>query len=166
MSDTQPDSNTQDRTPADCFRLEEIDALRALEGLTLEAVHYLIWFNPDAPQQRFLAYLELLFQQEQQLLLGVDEDAEALRLVTPEQFLQHAQDLVRLNQGKPGLQQANAAGIAPWNAQIGQTLRAVRLTKTPEGLYANDALLLEFTHSATVVAVNDNGGLLVVAQAV
>lgn len=150
--------------PSDCFRQEEVEKFHAFSGKVLTAVNYFIWFNPDNQSQRFLYCIELLFNIEESLLLIVDDCEDTLRLIDIADFVSQAELLRHQNGGAAVVQQADPSGIAPWNSVVGSLLLGIRLTPTENGLYSNDALLLDFVSGGIIIAVNDKGGLLVVGQ--
>lgn len=164
MSIDTTEQTTPDPTPSGSFRLEEIEAFRSLEGEQLADVTYYFWFNTEAPNQRFIYYIEVLFNSDSALLLSSGEDSNAIQVTDAMSLIQQARVLMERNSGKPAIQQLNASSSAIWKPLMGQTLSGVRLTKNEAGLYDNDALLLDFEQGGIVVALHDGGGLAISAM--
>lgn len=150
--------------PAAYFSQEEVETFHSFAGKVLTSVNYFIWVQPENKQQRFLYCIELLFNLDESLLVMVDEDEYNLKIVGVNEFIAKASSLKDQNSGIAVLQQADPSVIEPWKSVVGSLLLGVRLTAGDEGLYTNDALLLDFVDKGVIVAINDNGGILVVAR--
>lgn len=146
------------------FSQEEVETFHSFDGKVLTSVNYFIWVQPENKQHRFLYCLELLFNIDESLLLMVDEDEDNLKIIGVSEFIAKASSLKERNGGIAVLQQADPSSIEPWKSVVGSLLLGVRLTAGDEGLYTNDALLLDFVNKGVIVAINDNGGILVVAR--
>lgn len=150
--------------PTAFFSQEEIERFQSLEGSVLTAVNYFIWINPDNNQQKFLYCLELLFNEDDSLLLIADEDENSIRIISIADFVAKAAMLREQSGGITVIQQANPSAIEPWKAVVGLLLIGIRLSAGERGLYTNDVLLLEFVSKGVVIAANDRGGLFVTTQ--
>lgn len=148
--------NQPDRTPPDCFRLEELDDLRSAEGRVLWGVNYYLIRRQPA----VLYYLELLFDDAgEALLLTCGEDSLALRTARPEDLLRDAERLQALH-GERVVTRIQAGDSPYWRPFSGVLLRQVRLTKNPDGLFLNDAVLFDFGEKGGVcVRVSEDEGL-------
>ena len=150
-----------DHTPPDCFRLEELQAFQSFEGEQLDDVNYYLWLNQSEEEGlpfRFLYALECLFDNQEALLLSVDEESTAMRVVDAETLVKTVEGLQPLH-GKISLQRVNAGSFPMWAPAVGQKLEAIRLTRTEEGLYLNDALLLDFGEHSVLVRLSLKEGL-------
>jgi hypothetical protein len=150
--------------PTAFFSQEEIERFQSLEGSILMDVNYFIWINPNNNQQKFLYCVELLFNEDNPLLLIADEDEEFIRMISIADFVAKAAMLREQSGGVAVIQQANPSTIEPWNAVVGSLLLGIRLTAGERGLYTNDVLLLEFVSKGVIIAANDRGGLFVTTQ--
>lgn len=148
-------------TPPDCFRLEELEQLQAVEMQALVGVNYYFWINqaePETALYQFLFFLELIFDDQRSLLLTSGEDSEAIRVSSAEELVRTA-EVLRALHGKIVIQRVAAVDLSLWMGVRGKTLRAIRLTKNEQGLYSNDALLLDFTEQKILVRLSTRGGL-------
>lgn len=68
-------------------------------------------------------------------------------------------EVLRALHGKIVIQRVAAVDLSLWMGVRGKTLRAIRLTKNEQGLYSNDALLLDFTEQKILVRLSTRGGL-------
>lgn len=151
----------QDPTPPDCFRLEELEQLQSFENQVLGEVNYYFWMNQaelEATPYRFLFFLELLFDDGRSLLLTSGEDSEAIRVSDAQELVKTA-EVLRTLHGKIVIQRVAAASFPLWLGIQGKTLAAVRLSKNEQELYANDALLLDFSEQKILVRLSPREGL-------
>ncbi len=157
------DSHTDqtDPTPPDCFRLEELEQLQSFENQILIEVNYYFWINQaeptDAPY-RFLFFLELIFADQRSLLLTSGEDSEAIRVSDAGELVRTAEALRALH-GKIVIQRVVAADFPLWLGVQRKMLLTIRLSKNEQGLYANDALLLDFDEQQILVRLSAREGL-------
>lgn len=152
--------------PPEIFTLSELETFRELEGHALADVNYYLWLNTAAgaeSQFRFLYFLELLFEDAPALLLSSGEDSASIQVSSPEILLKTAETLRGLN-GKISIQRVNAAPFPLWENTIGKPLEAIRLSKNEDGLYLNDALLLDFGFRQVLVCLAETEGLAVSVQ--
>lgn len=146
-------------TPPEAFRLEELETFKTFENQSLNEVNYYFWFSPAAPDQRLLLYLELLFASGDALILTSGEDSEAIRVTDAVSLIQHARTLSE-QANTPVVSRVSAGASALWQPAVDQPLQAIRLSKNDDGLYHNDALLLDFgAVGGVLVALNGRGGL-------
>lgn len=149
--------------PPNCFRLEELEVLQAAEGKVLEDVQYFLWLNRfegEQPPLRFLYAVELVLENSPSLVVVADEEEPGLRVVDAESLIQTARDLQTLH-GQISLQQVHAGAFPLWESVAGTFLEAVRLTREENGLYLNDALLLDFNQHRILVTLAEKEGLAV-----
>ncbi|MEO6038763.1 MAG: hypothetical protein ABIQ93_10140 [Saprospiraceae bacterium] len=154
-------AHQEDPTPPDCFRLEELEEMQTFEKQVLAQVNYYFWINPstaDDPPYRFLFFLELVFEDERSLLLTSGEDTEAIRVSSAEALVKTAEAL-RVLQEKIVIQRVAAETFPLWADVQRKTLAAIQLSKTEQGLYANDALLLDFGEQQILVQLSRQEGL-------
>jgi hypothetical protein len=156
FQDMQIDLNSEEKVPFDCFRQEEAESFLGFEGQRLEAVYYYIW--PVPGQNGFLFALELIFDSGERLLLSGGEDSEAIRIIGSESLMETARKLQELH-GQPVLQRMVANAQPLWQQAAGEILMAIRLSRHENGLYRNDALLLDFGHKALFVQISERDGL-------
>jgi hypothetical protein len=157
------DPEINDATPPDCFRLEELEALQSVEGQVLDDVNYYLWLNqPEdgAPPIRFLYALECLFENHTQLLVAIDEDSLSIRVIDPAALVKTAEELRQLH-GRISIQRMNAHAFPIWEEAVGKRLQGVRLTRNEEGLYLNDAFLLDFEDPQIIIQLGEEEGLKV-----
>lgn len=157
-------SDTTIKTPDGCFSLEDITTFRALDGEKLADANYYFWTDAEKGDQRFLFFLEILFVSEQALILTSGEDTDAIRIVEAMDVINKAKELMARNDHKPAMQQMNATASGIWQPFAGQPLQSVRLSKNEEGLYLNDAILLDFGTGGIIVALHDKGGLAITSE--
>lgn len=136
---THDDSQT---VPPDCFPLETIELFQAFEGRHLEGVNYYYWTHPDR-DAGFLYYLELLFDGNEALMLSSGEDSAAITVGSAAELVAMAGRLQQLH-GQTIIQRYEGASMALWQPLLGDLLRTIQLSRHDSGLYANDALLLDF----------------------
>ena len=150
-----------DPTPPDSFRLEELEVFQSYENHVLIDVDYYIWLNhgePEALPYRFLFYLELIFENKGTLLLTSGEDSTAIRVGEAEALVKTARELQKLHD-RITIQRVNAGNFPLWQPAVGRHLTAIRLSKNEQGLYSNDALLLDFGEPRILVHLNPKEGL-------
>jgi hypothetical protein len=155
--------NIMQKEPQGFFQLEELEAFRQLEGEQLAEVNYYFWNHTAAANERFLLYIELLFQSDNALILTSGEDSEEIAMRDAKSLLEHGRTLMERNEGRPAMGQLTATASALWQPAQNLALEGVRLSKDAEsGLYHNDALQFDFGAHKIVVALNERGGLAVV----
>lgn len=147
-----------DPTPPDCFRLEELELFQTFENRVLADVNYYRWLQGAEAADHFLFYLELIFEQEPTLLLTSGEDSAAIRIGSAADLVKTARALQALH-GQSVIQRLPAANSPLWQPVVGRALEAVRLSKNEQGLYDNDALLLDFGASRILVQLSPDAGL-------
>lgn len=157
----EPHTYQDDPTPPDCFRLEELEQLQSFENQILSDVNYYFWINQveqeEAPY-RFLFFLELIFDNQSSLLLTSGEDTEAMQVSNAGELVRTAEAL-RVLHGKIIIQRVVAGDFPLWSGVQGKMLAHVRLSKNEQGLYANDALLLDFEEQKILVRLSAREGL-------
>jgi hypothetical protein len=145
-----------EQTAPDCFTLDELRTFQRFEGQVLTDLNYYLWVNPGDTGEavyRFLYFLEMIFDSNESLLLTSGDDSTAIRIGEAAELVETAKKLQALHK-KIIIQRISAGALPLWKPAIGTTLRAIRLTKNEEGLYLNDALLLDFDVQAVVVQLN------------
>ncbi len=147
------------------FTLSELEIFRQIENATLEGVDYYIWLDTEAEQPvwRFLLAIELRMGEAGSVIVSAGEDTDAVRVVQQEELLKTAAALYKIH-GKPVIQRASRDHQIPWNGLINSTLQAVRLSKSEEGYYLNDALMLDFGDTGLIIALNQDGGGLLIRE--
>jgi hypothetical protein len=149
-----------DPTPADCFRQEEVAVFKSFEGQTLTGVNYFLWLDIgtelSTQPYRFLFALELLFDSGETLLLSSGDDSEAIRVISAEILLETAKRLQQLH-GQPTIQRVIRDGQGVWQQATGQKLASIQLSRQADGLYRNDALMLDFGAAGIVVELPEAG---------
>lgn len=157
----QTDEPVQDPTPPDCFRLEDLEVFQSCEQQTLADVNYYVWLNHleagEAPL-RFLYCLELVFEDREALLLSSGEDSEAVRILSPEALIKTAQQLQTLHH-RVSIQRISAGAFPLWQPAVGHLLQAIRLSRGDDGLFLNDAVLLDFGVRQILVGLHPKEGL-------
>lgn len=151
----------EDPTPPDCFRLEELEQMQTFENQVLSQVNYYFWINQaeaDAPPNRFLFFLELVFEDLRSLLLSSGEDSEAIRVSSAEELVKTAEALRTLH-NQIVIQRVAAEDFPLWTGIQGKILSAIRLAKNEQGLYANEVLLLDFNDQKIMVRLSRQEGL-------
>lgn len=151
------------KTPPDCFTLDALEVFQQHEGRTLEAVNYYLWLNSGEEGEaayRFIFYIELLFDENMVLLLTSGEDSTAIHIGNATDLVEVAQQLKDLH-GKISIQRVSANALPVWTEVIDKPLEAVRLSKNEEGLYWNDALLLDFGTPQVLIELAKTEGLAV-----
>ncbi len=151
--------------PPDCFRQEEVELFQSLENEKLVRVDYFPWLNlgenAQAQPYRFLLALELVFESGNSLLLSSGEDSEAMQVISAEKLLEIANRLQQLH-GQATIQRLSRSEQGFWPNLIGEALQSIQLSKHENGLYRNDALLLDFGISGVVLKLLEEGeGLLI-----
>jgi hypothetical protein len=143
--------------PQDCFLEEEVRHFQTFENLRLNGVIYHLWRRPGGLPP-FLFALELRFETGEILLLATGETRDVLILLPPEQLIKTAQTLTEMH-GEAIIQTTPAHAQPIWQNAYGQILNGIRLSRHPEGLYYNDALLLDFDACQLLVQPADDEGL-------
>ncbi|MFM7401595.1 MAG: hypothetical protein ACKO4W_11885 [Bacteroidota bacterium] len=147
------------------FTLAELQIFQKAENTTLEGVDYYIWLDTEAEQPvwKFLLAIELRMGAAGSVIISAGEDTDAIRVIQQEELLKTAAALFRIH-GKPVIQRASRDHQAPWNGVINNILQAVRLSKSEEGHYLNDAMMLDFGETGLVIALNQEGGGLLIRE--
>lgn len=154
---------TEQEIPDGHFTLAELQMFQRAENTTLEGVDYYIWLDTEAEQPvwQFLLAIELRLGDAGSVIISAGEDNDAIRVIEQEQLLKTASALYRVH-GKPVIQRASRDSQTPWSGVMNRVLQAVRLSKSEEGHYLNDALMLDFGDTGLIVALNQEaGGLLI-----
>jgi hypothetical protein len=151
--------------PPDCFTQEALELFQSFENETLAAVHYYPWLNlgenADTQPFRFLLALELVFESGNALLLSAGEDSEVIQIITAENLLEMASRLQQLH-GQPTIQRLLRSEQGFWPKLLGKTLQSIQLSRHQNGLYRNDALMLDFGNAGVVVELQEaEEGLLI-----
>lgn len=153
--------------PPDCFRLEDLKVFQSFESQMIADVNYYFWLNraegSDALPYRFLYFLELLFEDMEPLLLSAGEDSLAIRISNAQDLVQTARELQTLH-GRVSMQRVNAGSFPLWQPVIGKVLEAIHLPRHENGLYANDALQLDFGERRIIVQLAQREGLELVTS--
>lgn len=149
----------------DCFLHEEVELFQSLENEILASVHYYPWLNlgdnANTQPYRFLLVLELVFESGNSLLLSSGEDSEAIQVITAEKLLETASRLQQLH-GQPTIQRLPRSEQGFWLKLVGEVLQSIQLSKHQNGLYRNDALMLDFGQARVVLELQEDGeGLLI-----
>jgi hypothetical protein len=156
-------ASIDDRTPPDCFRLDELERMQAAEQQRLTDVNYYLWLNQSEGNEspyRFLYFLELIFERGEALLFTSGEDTDALRLSDPEALLEIARNLQE-QFGHITIKKVNARNLPIWQTVMDNTLEAIRLSKNDQGLYLNDAILLDFGDQRLLLGLSEHEGLAI-----
>lgn len=122
----------------------------------LETVTYYLWLSKTAPA--FLFTLELFFKNGESLLLSSGQDSEAISLVSEASLMETARNLQEIH-GEPLLQRMKADAQAIWQGAVGNILEAIQLSRHENGLYRNDALLLDFGPKKILLRLSVKDGL-------
>ncbi len=147
---------SQDPTPPDCFRQSELEAFQSFENQKLGAIHYYLW--PANPESAFLYALELYFENGKTLLLSSGESTESIQVISAESLVGTARKLQEIH-GKAIIQRLVANAQPLWQGAIGQLLQAIQLSPQENGLYRNDALLLDFGEKKILLQLSRQDGL-------
>ncbi|MFM7152653.1 MAG: hypothetical protein ACKOZV_00850 [Bacteroidota bacterium] len=147
------------------FTLAELQIFQKAENTTLEGVDYYIWLDTESEQPvwQFLLAIELKLGEAGAVIVSAGEDTDAIRVIQQEELLKTAAALFRIH-GKPVIQRASRDHQAPWNWVMNSVLQAVRLSRGDEGHYLNDALMLDFGDKGLVIALNQDGGGLLIRE--
>lgn len=145
--------------PPDCFDLQAINSILAIEGKVLQAVDYFAWMDREAdqePKPRFLLALRLHFADGATFMVSSGEDSEGIHLTTETQLNMLAQEL--MSAGTGAAIQRMPVGDAPlWQDLQGEAIRQVLLEKNESGFYYNKALLLVFSKRQILIALGLEG---------
>lgn len=146
-----------DPTPPDCFRQSELEAFQTFENQILATVNYYLWRSNS--KSAFLYALELYFENGETLLVSSGESSDAIRIISAESLVETAQKLKELH--GEALIQRIVANVQPlWNDVIGSVLEGIRLSRQEEnGLYSNDAMLLDFGEKQIMLELSEKNGL-------
>ncbi len=146
-----------DPTPPDCFRQSELEAFQTFENQILATVNYYLWRSNS--KSAFLYALELYFENGETLLVSSGESSDAIRIISAESLVETAQKLKELH-GEALIQRV-VANVQPlWNDVIGSVLEGIRLSRQEEnGLYSNDAMLLDFGEKQIMLELSEKDGL-------
>lgn len=155
-------SHTDDQTPPDCFRMEELELFQSFENQTLVDVNYYLWLNQAESEEslplRFLYALELIFESNETLILSSGEDSEAIRIIDAASLVTTAKQLQELH-GKVLIQRLSAVAQPLWETAVWKVLEGIHLSRTEAGLYYNDSLLLDFGSKRILVQLSPKEGL-------
>lgn len=146
-----------DPTPPDCFRQSELEAFQTFENQILATVNYYLWRSNS--KSAFLYALELYFENGETLLVSSGESSDAIRIISAESLVETAQKLKELH-GEALIQRVMANVQPLWNDVIGSVLEGIRLSRQEEnGLYSNDAMLLDFGEKQIMLELSEKDGL-------
>lgn len=155
-------THTDDPTPPECFRMEELEMFQSFENQTLVDVNYYLWLNRGESEEelpiRFLYALELLFESNESLMLSSGEDSEAIRIINAESLVNTARQLQELHE-KVLIQRVSAVAQPLWEGVAWKVLEAIHLSRNEAGLYLNDAVLLDFGSKRILVRLSEREGL-------
>ena len=142
------------------FQLAELNTLQSYENKVLADVWYYfrISRNQEGNLSRFLYFLELIFDSAASLNFSSGEDTDSLEIVNAETVVQTALDLQAAH-GETSIQRAHAGAYPLWESLIGTPLEGARLSKDENGLYFNDAVLLDFGPRRVLVSLSEREGL-------
>ncbi len=158
-------AHSDEQTPPDCFRIDELQALQSFEHHLLADVNYYLWLNRAGDSSeivyRFLYFLELIFEDNGSLLLTSGEDSTAIRVSDAEMLLHTARELQNLH-SQVSIQRLNAGAFPLWQPAIGKNLAAINLPRHENGLFANDALQLDFGSHQLIIQLSQNEGLEII----
>lgn len=148
--------------PPDCFRREEVERFQSLENQVLAAVNYYLWLElaDDTSEHpyRFLYAMALVFESGQTLLLSSGDDSEAIHVISEEALMKTAARLQELHGQSTIQRMPREAGF--WQGIFGSKLEAIQLSRHENGLYRNDALMLDFgTNGVVVELLEEKEGL-------
>lgn len=146
--------------PADCFTLEEVQQLQAAAGRTLTQVFYYLWASTESTRHGFLYFLELGFDSGPALYLSSGEDSMGIQVSDAAVLIDTAHQLQALH-GEPSIRRIVAHNSPIWQSVIGRPLHAIRLMRHESGLYANEALQIDFGDRQIVVELAEQEGLAV-----
>jgi hypothetical protein len=150
-----PDPSSAQPTPPDCFQQTEAETLLRAEGRQANALRYYLWHR-SAAEIGFLYALEIGFVEGESLWVAYDEEAHGLRIVDASRLAHVAQSLQALH-GEAIIKRLDAHLQPLWAGTVGATLLHVLLSPREDGLYANDALMLDFGQKRVLLAVGQAG---------
>ncbi len=151
------------QTPPDCFTLEAVEAFQSFEGRTLVSAKYYVWKSLSGSADLLYA-LELRFQEGESLIISSGEDSEALQIIDAATLVATANRAQQLN-GQPVFDAYDAMQQSIWKGCADRNLVAIRLSKNEEGLYLNDALMLDFDGQQLIVGLHERGGMRIMLGA-
>ena len=155
-------THTDDPTPPDCFRIEELEMFQSFENQTLVDVNYYLWLNQAITEDdiplRFLYALELLFESNESIESLIFSNIASIRLINAESLVTTARQLQELH-GKVLIQRVSAVAQPLWLDVAGKMLDAIHLSRSEAGLYHNDAVLLDFGDKRILVRLSERDGL-------
>ena len=155
-------THTEDTTPPDCFRMEELEIFQSFENQVLVDINYYLWLNQAESEAetplRFLYALELVFDSNETLLLSSGEDTEAIRLIDAASLVDTARQLQALH-GKVLIQRVSAVAQPLWQGAAGKLLEGIHLSRNEAGLYRNDAMLFDFGSKRILLQLSEREGL-------
>ncbi|HMX39772.1 MAG TPA: hypothetical protein PK971_00565 [Saprospiraceae bacterium] len=156
-------AHTAEPLPAGCFSLEEVHQLQSTAGRTLTQVSYYLWASAESDAEAgFLYFLELSFDAGPALYLTCGEDSTGIQVSDAAALIETAHQLQALH-GKPCIRHIAAHNTsALWQPVVGRPLHAIHLMRHESGLYANEALQLEFGDRQIVIELAEQEGLAVV----
>jgi hypothetical protein len=143
--------------PPDCFRQEELEAFQTFESQVLQTLRYYLWRSGGSAGALLYA-LELCFADGAALLLSGGEDSEAIAILDPESLVETARKLQALH-GQAVIERMSADAQPLWAGALGQALQGIRLSRHENGLYRNDALLLDFGEKRILLRLGEREGL-------
>jgi hypothetical protein len=134
------------------------------EGRQVAALRYYLWQRNTA-EIGFLYALEIGFAEGESLWIAYDEEAHGLRITDAVRLARLAQSLQTLH-GTAIIKRLDAHLQPLWAGIMGAELSQVLLSPREDGLYANDALLLDFGKKRVLLAVGQAGeaGLQLIEQ--
>jgi hypothetical protein len=153
--------STHTHTPEGCFSLEALEVFQSFEGQILETVNYYLWVNEvgnDASPFRFLYFLELIFEQNETLILTSGEDSTNITITTAADLVDTANKLRDLN-NRISIQRVLANPHQLWMDVIGTPLESINLTPNEEKYYLNDSLMLDFGQKKIIIQLSQRDGL-------
>jgi hypothetical protein len=155
-------THTDEQTPPDCFRMEELEIFQSFESQILVDINYYLWLNQAESEEemplRFLYALEMIFESNESMLLCSGEDSEAIRLIDAASLVDTAKQLQALH-GKVLIQRISAVAQPIWQGAAGKMLEGIHLSRNETGLYRNDAMLFDFGSKRILLQLSDREGL-------
>jgi hypothetical protein len=145
------ESTQAHNAPPDCFQLHELEAMQDFGGQLIEEIFYYTYkkntdSGTESPEYLFAV---LLVSSESGLLISSGKDAAALSILSPEAL----EAIIEHHQNYAVLRRQSAMQQKTWASIPQKKLEQIQLSRHENGLYRNDALLLDFGHSEVLIGV-------------
>ncbi len=140
------------------FNIDALKKFQHAEGAKLASVFFHFWDNLPADYS-FLSWLELVFDNDESLVIGLDEDQTGLN--TPDFDIAVEIEKVMELGGQVEIRTEFMNDDALWSPLVGTELTEIGLIKEAENWYKSDQVLLKLQTGSLLIQADQEDGITV-----